>query len=62
MSETSKDLNDREKAAALDDLMVAFREEHFDVEGHWVTIDGGADVSDETVRVLKLMRVGVGGL
>lgn len=59
MSETARDLNDREKAAALDDLMVAFREEYFDVEDHWVTIDGGADVSDETVRVLKLMRQAV---
>lgn len=41
MSDTVNDLNDREKAAALEDLMAAFREEYFDIEGHWLTIDGG---------------------
>lgn len=57
--ETAADLNDREKAAALEDLMHAFREEYWDIEDHWVTIDGGNDVSDETVRVLRLMRAAV---
>ena len=55
MTDTADDLNDREKAAALEDLMAAFREEYFTIEGHWLTIDGGADVSDETVRVLNLL-------
>ena len=56
MADDVNDLNDREKAAALEDLMAAFREEYWEIEAHWVTIDGGADVSDETVRVLRLMR------
>lgn len=59
MSDKVEDLNDREKAAALEDLMSAYREEWFDIVDHWVQIDGSADVSDETVRVLTLMRTEV---
>jgi hypothetical protein len=55
VSDTAEHLNDREKAAALEDLTRAFREEYWQIEDHWLTIDGGADVSDETVRVLTLM-------
>ena len=60
MADSVDDLGDREKAAALEDLIGAFREEYWDLEDHWLTIDGGADISDETARVLRLMLAAVG--
>jgi hypothetical protein len=48
-------LNDREKAAALEDLIQSFRYEWMKIDGHWLEIDGSAIVSPETQRVLELM-------
>lgn len=59
--ESELDLSETEKAAALDDLMHAFRDEYWDITDDWVTIDGSNSVSDETIRVLRLMRAGVHG-
>lgn len=51
-----RELSDSEKAAALDDLMRAFKEEWFTVDsGGWVSIDGSGDVSPETARVLSAL-------
>jgi hypothetical protein len=51
------DLNDRDKAAALEDFARAFCEEYWDVDqsSTWIVIDGSAEVSSETVRVLRLV-------
>lgn len=51
-----EELSDIEKAAALDDLMHSFREEYWDIEDGYVTIDGSGDISPETTRVLRFMR------
>lgn len=57
MSDTAEDLNDCEKAAALEDFVNAFCEEWVDLEQSdtWLLVDGSASVSPETVRVLRLM-------
>lgn len=57
MGDTAADLDDREKAAALEDFVTAFRDEWVDLDQSdtWLLIDGSAEVSPETVRVLRLM-------
>jgi hypothetical protein len=57
MGDTADDLNDREKAAALEDFVTAFGDEWVDLDQSdtWIVVDGSAEVSPETVRVLRLM-------